>query len=527
MKDLGTILQALARTPRGLEFSRGIEREALRVDMNGNLARTGHPQFLGSKLCHPSITTDFSESQLELITPVCTTIEETLDRLTEIHQFVHAGLHEEIMWSASMPCVLHGDNSIPLAQYGSSNLGRLKTTYRNGLGHRYGRSMQTICAVHYNFSFSEGLWTALAGIEGKDAHDRQYRSARYFDLMRNFRKWSWLVVYLYGSSPAVCNSFVRGRSHDLEPFDEGSLYAPGATSLRNGNLGYHSDTQRGLVQVCYNSLQSYVASLATAICAPHQDYLQLGLKRGDEYLQVSANILQSEAEFYSTIRAKRVPGEGKGFLPVLLEDGVEYVEVRLLDVNPYLPVGIDASEMRFLDMLLLLALLADSPEHDDAECLRTGANIQQVVLHGRQAGTILDDHGVEKSIPEWGSEILRQLAPIAAMMDRNHGGTGYRETLTAEQGKLDDPAQTFSAMVLNDMRSASIPFFRFAMDKALAHHAWFQSEPLDAATIARFDALAAQSWIDQKQLESADTLDFDAYLKVRAAAYEDLRQSLL
>ncbi|MFT5101745.1 MAG: glutamate--cysteine ligase, partial [Planctomycetaceae bacterium] len=136
-----------------LTFKRGIEREGLRVDTHGNLSRKPHPEAFGSKLCHPTITTDFSEGQLELITPASTDINDTFGLMERIHSFVTQNMGDETLWAASMPCVLQGDTTIPLAYYGDSNLGKLKTTYRNGLGNRYGRSMQTICAVHYNFSF--------------------------------------------------------------------------------------------------------------------------------------------------------------------------------------------------------------------------------------------------------------------------------------------------------------------------------------------------------------------------------------
>jgi glutamate--cysteine ligase len=184
-------------------FSRGIERETLRVDDKGNLSNKDHPVGLGSKLTHPLITTDFSEAQLELITPVAQSIDETIKKLNDTHRFVYQHMDDEILWASSMPCILQGDGDIPLARYGNSNLGKLKTTYRNGLSIRYGRSMQTICAVHYNFSFSDTLWQGLAKMEAKE-DSLSFRSERYFDLMRNFRRYSWLAIYLTGASPAVC-----------------------------------------------------------------------------------------------------------------------------------------------------------------------------------------------------------------------------------------------------------------------------------------------------------------------------------
>lgn len=519
--DFIQVLRKLAANENALTFNRGIEREALRVDPQGNLARTPHPAFLGSKLTHPSVTTDFSEAQLELITPVSNSIDDTLGFLQEVHQFVSQGLGEETIWSASMPCVLAGDNSIPLAQYGSSNLARLKTTYRNGLGYRYGRSMQTICAVHYNFSFSDSLWSTLAQHEEQTLNP-DYVSRRYFDLMRNFRRMSWLPIYLFGASPAVCNSFVRGRSHSLERFDEGSLYAKGATSLRSGNLGYQSDAQGSLIHICYNSLSNYTTSLARAICTPHPDYVKIGLVKDGEYLQVNPNILQSEAEFYTSIRAKRVPPKGANFLKVLSEGGVEYLEVRLLDVNPYLPLGVDAMEVRFLDMLLLYGLLIESPEHDDAQCNAVKDNMQAVVWQGRDTEVRLLDGDTERSVMEWGLEILRAMEPIAAALDRASGGNAYASSLAGQRDKVGNPEATPSAQILKDMRDQSIPFFRFAMNKALSHKRTLNEQPLDKDRKAYFDELSRVSINDQKELEASDKLDFDTYLANLNQSYTTL-----
>jgi glutamate--cysteine ligase len=515
-------LRTLAAGKSPIKFRRGIEREALRVDPQGLLARTPHPAFLGSKLCHPSITTDFSEAQLELITPVNKSVEAALADLDEVTRFVSTGLEDEILWSASMPCVLHDDNEIPLAYYGESNLGRLKTTYRNGLGHRYGRSMQTICAVHYNYSLDDASWEAIAASENADASDRDYRSKRYFDLMRNFRRLSWLPVYLFGASPAVCNSFVKGHPEGLDRFDEGSLYAPGATSLRNGRLGYQSDTQSGLLDVCYNSLDNYVSTLAQAICTPHDDYRALGLVRGDEYLQVNDNVLQSEAEFYSTIRAKCVPPKGTNFLSELSKEGVEYLEVRLLDVDPYLPLGIDEVEIRFLDTLLFLCLLTDSPEHDEALCASVTANLQEVVWRGRDHSLLLDDQGSERSLQDWGLDTINRLHAVAKFLDEQEEGTPHQDSISVQEDKLKDSEATPSARVLNDMRTQSIPFFRFAMNQALHHRDYFNSAPLPRDRIEWFENLAQQSLEDQRAIEHSDSENFDDYLARINAEYRDL-----
>ncbi|MEK9869395.1 MAG: glutamate--cysteine ligase [Gammaproteobacteria bacterium] len=503
-----------------MAFRRGIEREALRVMPSGALAMTPHPDFLGSKLTHPKITTDFSESQLELITPVHTTAAAALDDLDKVHRFIYTGLENEILWSASMPCVLADNPAIPLAYYGESNIARLKTTYRNGLGYRYGRAMQTICAVHYNFSLPPAFWQWLKSAESSTESDQDFKTRRYFDLMRNFRRWSWLLTYLFGASPAVCNSFVRGREHTLQPWDEGTSYLPGATSLRSGNLGYQSDAQADHMQVCYNSLASYVGSLASAICEPYAAYGEIGTKVGDDYRQINDCILQSEAEFYSSIRAKRVPGKGQNFLASLMSDGVEYIEVRLLDVNPYLPLGIDAAEIHFLDAFLLYCLLSPSPEHTPEVCGDVRVNTMRTVHEGRNPDLTLLDQGNERSLREWAQCLLADMAPVVQELDRLAGSDHYQQALTVQAERIADDLQTPSGAIIEDMRREGVPFFRFAMNEALAHREYFRSRPLDATDIEAFETMAAQSQLDQQAIEATDAGHFDDYLADVLSQYQ-------
>jgi len=198
-----TLVQRLQALPaaRLQGMRRGIEKESMRSRPDGLLALTPHPTGLGSALTHPHITTDYSESQVELITGVHGTVEGCLDELTCIHQFTLrtlAAQGDETLWVSSMPCGLPTDETIPLGRYGGSNVGRAKSVYRMGLGLRYGRRMQTISGIHYNWSMPE------------------LSSAEYFGLIRNFRRHAFLLLVLLGASPAVCASFVEGREHELQ-----------------------------------------------------------------------------------------------------------------------------------------------------------------------------------------------------------------------------------------------------------------------------------------------------------------------
>lgn len=504
-----------------LTFRRGIEREGLRVDPAGNLARTTHPEVFGSKLCHPLITTDFSESQLELITPVETDLKKTFELLGQIHQVVTSGLGDEILWAASMPCVLQGDPTIPLANYGESNIGRLKRTYRNGLGNRYGRSMQTICAVHYNFSFPEAFWRDLAQAEG-ETDSQDYRNRRYFDLMRNFRRFAWLPLYLFGASPAVCNSFVKGRPHDLVAVDEGSLHLPFATSLRSGNLGYQSDAQAQNLSVSYNDLASYVQALAKGVTQPYPGYSKIGIKDGDKYLQLNDSILQSEAEFYSSIRAKRVAPSGSNFLQVLLDRGVEYVEVRLLDLDPFEPLGISPHTVRFLDAFLLYCLLEDSPKHDAAMLEQVRKNQNTAVIEGRKPNVLLENGDHKITLKDWAKQILDSMSSLARHLDSTLGGNEHEQSLALQQSKVSNSANTPSARILEAMKTESIPYFRFAMNQSLSHREHHASQQITEATQAQFERLAADSMMSQAEIDNQSEASFDEYVANILAAYEPL-----
>lgn len=522
-REISSFADALGPDRALLTFNRGIEREALRVSPGGQLAQTPHPEKFGSKLTHPQVTTDFSESQLELITPVHASASEALADLDRVHRYVYTGLGDEILWSASMPCVLQDNASIPLAYYGESNTGRLKTVYRSGLGLRYGRGMQTICAVHYNFSLSEDFLSWLQQHEASTLDKHSYRSSRYFDLMRNFRRYSWLLTYLFGASPAVCNSFVRGRDHNLQSFDEGTSYLPHATSLRSGNLGYQSDTQAKRLKVCYNSLENYVHSLADAITTPHEPYAALGLVSHGEYQQVNTSILQSEAEFYSSIRAKRVPGKGENFLASLMEKGVEYIEVRLLDVNPYLPLGIDESTIHFIDTFLLYCLVTDSPPHDDLLCGEVSSNALATVYEGRKPGLLLSDQGQPRELQQWGRQLLQELEPLAALLDQAQGHDNHKSSLGAQIAKIENPEKTPSGAILADLTRDGVPFFRFAMNQALQHREAFRSRPLPESELAAWDEIARQSVAAQQAIEAADQVDFEDFLRQLASEYQPLR----
>ncbi len=425
---------------------RGIEKESLRARPDGKLATTPHPAALGSPLTHANITTDFSESQLELITGANTSVDRTLEELTHIHQVVYRAIGDEVLWCASMPCNLPPDEEIPLGHYGKSNVGRAKTVYRMGLAYRYGRRMQTISGIHYNWSIP------------KRTNDE------YFALVRNFRRNAWLLFYLFGASPAVCESFVAGnRNHGLQRLTPGTLYLPYATSLRMGRLGYQSDAQSSLT-VSYNSLADYGASLYDALTTPYPPYEKIGIRDENHYKQLATSLLQIENEFYGKIRPKRRIHPGERPLHALRERGVEYVEVRLMDLDPFSPIGITAPTCRFLDVFLLHCLLTDSPPDTPAEIAAINRNQERVAARGREPGLTLKRGGEELTLKDWGGELVKQCAPIAEKMDSRLGGAAYRDAVHAAAAALAEPESVPSARVLHAMkRNHEGSYLRFVL----------------------------------------------------------------
>jgi len=490
---------------------RGIEKESLRVNADGTLALTPHAAALGSALTHDHITTDFSESQLELITGVHDSVSGCLDELTRIHQFVHRNIGDETLWCCSMPCVLPSDDRIPIGRYGSSNVGTAKTVYRKGLSHRYGSRMQTISGIHYNFSVPPEAWPLLQRESGSSGPVQTFQDAAYFSLIRNFRRYSWLLLYLFGASPAVCNSFVAGRDHGLQDLSPGNLYLPWATSLRMSPLGYQSAAQASLA-VSYNNLDTYAYSLSDALTQPYPDYERIGIRDGDDYRQLSTTLLQIENEFYGTIRPKRPIRPGERPVHALRERGVEYVEVRLMDLNPFCAIGIDESTIRFLDMFLLHCLLEDGPGDTPAEIVVLARNQLLVARGGRDPNLLLTHDNESLSPAEWGKKLLAEYEPIAAALDRAHRTHAYGDALADASATLSQPSRTPSARVLQEMEKAHANNFpRFGIARSLQYKDELLALPWTDADQARFRQAAEQSLVEQKRIEDADTMPFEIY----------------
>ena len=491
---------------------KGIEKESLRIDASGDLSRTVHPVALGSALTNRFITTDFSEALLEFITPAFANTWESLHFLCDVHQFTYKQLGNELLWITSMPCRVPADSLVPLARYGTSNVGQMKTIYRRGLGYRYGRHMQTIAGVHFNYSLPDQFWLEYREVVCDRQSDDQFRSEQYLGLVRNFRRFGWLVLYLCGASPAMCKSFAGNADVKMAALNEETWYEPYGTSLRMSDLGYSNQNQ-ARINISLNSLDEYICDLDRAIRTPEPAYKHIGVKVDGEYRQLNTNRLQIENEYYSPVRPKRVAKSGERPTTALRRDGIEYVEIRSLDINVNDPAGINQNTMRFVEAFLIYCLVEDSPPLNDSSLRETRRNHTGTATQGRDPKFRLQRGSDAVTLKTWAGEILANVIAIAELIDAGEGGDSYVQAVRMMQSMVDHPDTTPSARLLDELRNANCIFFDFALSVAQSHKDYFaEIPPLSEDRQRQFDVEVARSLQQQSEIEANDKISLEDYL---------------
>lgn len=492
-------------------FRRGIEKESLRITPDGHLSQEPHPSALGSALTHPYITTDYSEALMELVTPTFDTLNQVLDHLELLHGVVYHHIDEGLLWVNSLPCLLGDESSIPIAEFGTSNIGRMKHVYRRGLDLRYGRRMQIIAGIHYNISVPDSFWKALGISETSTSH--MQISNTYMAAIRNFHRYCWILFYLFGASPAACRSFFADSdTSGLSELGSHTVYAEHGTSLRMSNYGYRNPVQSE-IRINQNSVDEYIRSLCETITTPFPMYEEFGIKSNGEYLQLNTNLLQIENEYYSVIRPKRRIKPMEKPTHALRNRGVEYLEVRCIDLDPYEPTGISPTQAQFLDLLITFCLLHPSPPMPDEHFPIISANKDATVMYGRNPGLELIRNGERVRLKSWGMEILDSLESIAELFDQTLGIDDYKACVQIQKDKLENPDNTPSARILNELKENDEPFFTFAMRKAEEAKRIIASRQLNSATIDEFTDVATESIQKQNEMESKDEMEFDKFLK--------------
>jgi glutamate--cysteine ligase len=496
-------------------IGRGIEREALRVDLKGKLSEKGHPAAFGSALCHDSITTDYAESLLEFITPVAKDVDQLFGYLNDIHHYAAKNLqNNETLWPISMPCFIEKEDDIELAQFGSSNIGTMKTTYRQGLKNRYGSLMQVIAGVHYNFSLPSEFWNVWAKMNESNLIGSDAQSAGYLGLVRNYIRYGWVIPYLFGASPSVCKTFLHGRDtvFKFKKVGKGTLYLPYATSLRMSDLGYTSNAQANL-NICYNSLANYQRSVRSALHLENEEFAQIGVKVAGKYQQLNSNVLQIENELYSFIRPKRVQKAGETPLQALNNRGIEYIEVRSLDVNPYSKVGITEEQVHFLDLFLTWCAIKPSAEIDLKTLAHLRGNFNDVVVQGRNPSLQLDIDGENKSIADWGEWLTDELKLLAPLLDKSTNKDHHKQAIKYIAPRFLYPELTSSARILAYIKEKNKDNVHLALVLSKAYKKQLIDQPYQLYNDAYFEKECKHSLEKQQQIEAADSVDFDTFLQ--------------
>lgn len=514
----------------------GLEKESLRVDHDGHISQKPHPAILGSALKHPWITTDYAESLLEMITPPCDRAHKSLDFLLDVETFVYQQLDGELLWTTSMPCVIRGEGDIQIAQYGSSNAGKMKSVYRQGLAERYGKMMQVIAGVHFNYSVSASFWSAYQKLSSapcllsttssptsETTNQQAFINQNYMAMTRNIQRYGWLIPYLFGTSPAICKSFLSGipKPESMKLFKEFTCYEPWGTSLRLGDIGYtnRKEDKRG-IKANYNSLDNYIASLRCAINTPSPEYEKIGIKHGDAYLQLNTNILQIENEYYSSVRPKQILEGFEKPTDALEQRGIRYVELRSVDINAFHPAGLTHQQLYFLELFMLFCLLQESPEIDSKEAVEIDNNQNTVAHQGRKPGLKLGRFGEAITLKDWANEILDQMLPLAESLNKAHQTNDkqncYEFAIQTQQELINHSELTPSAQVLDDIMKTNGDgsYYAFASRKSKEHRDYFLQRDLNSEKQQEFELAATESIQRQKQFEAnADKLDFDTFLQ--------------
>lgn len=411
----------------------GLEKENLRTDLNGNIALTNHPTVFGDKAKHPYITTDFSEAQVEMVTPTFATTTETLNFMEALHDLVSLELHDEVLWPYSLPPVLpENDDLIKAAQFTDPEI----TEYREYLAHKYGKRKQLLSGVHFNFSFSDKFLELLYRANPDNLSYREFRDQVYLKVARYYLKYCWLVIYLTGANSVAHNSYLSCCSLNSREITCDSHNFKGASSFRNGISGYRNLEH---FYVSYNSLYEYIDDIKTAISDGH---------------------IIAAKEYYSQLRLK---GSSKsGVLDDLYKNGINYVEIRTLDLNPLTKVGITQESMDFLHLLLTYALVAPDFWLTDDEYRY--ANLNQILAADADRSHSIQLHTGDnqtRDLREWGQKALEQVQ----ISLKDLGITDEKlQVLQHYQDKLKNDAPSYACIIADEVTQHG--YSQFFMNKA-------------------------------------------------------------
>ena len=484
-----------------LEILRGIERESLRVDHKGRISQKNHPENLGSSLTSKDITTDFAEALIEFVTPTFESAEALHEHLNLLHRFLYTEMDKEILWNFSMPCSFQNEQEIRIAEYGESNSGMLKHIYRKGLRLRYGSIMQCVSGIHYNFSISHGSWKTL-----NENLNQEFVNERYLGAIRNIKRNFWFLLERLGASPIANESYLYGREHTLDKHNEDDLFLPNATSLRMSEVGYQSSIQDSL-EISYNNLNEFIDAIVRGIKTPVKDFEDIGLFDTDGVAQqISTGILQIENELYDIIRPKRSGPSGSRPATLLKESGIEYLELRGIDVNPFIPEGIDANKMKLLDIYIIHSLISESPFISRDEIEEIKVNQRVMVRNGRAKDVRLIRNGVLVPLSEIRNIYLDELEQTAKALEEY--SEGYLSAFNSEMSLDLLPSEK----IMQEVELSNLSFQDYGLEhsKKIAQ-SFFSNEDQDFSALIN----AAQTSLkDLKNLQENTGVDINKYVEL-------------
>lgn len=494
---------------------KGIEKESLRITQEGAISLSPHPVLLGAALTHPNITTDYSEALLELITPAIPRECDMIDFLADLHKYVCANIGDEIMLAASMPVGDLRDSAIPVAKYGSSNAGKMKHIYRQGLSYRYGRCMQVIAGIHFNYSLPESFWPPYQHFMQNNGDLQSFTTNTYMGMIRNLQRYGWLIQYLFGSSPAVSQSFLDSRNsvhaNTFEKFDETSYYKPYATSLRMSEVGYVNPVQ-AMFNISFNSLDEYIEDLNRATSIPYLGYERIGAKVGERYRQLNTNFLQIENEYYTSIRPKQLTRPKERPLQALRRRGIQYIEIRSLDIDIFEPTGISIETARFLEAFSLFCLFQQSPSQDLKQNEEIKNNALSVANNGRKPSLELLNAGRKISLKNWALMLCQEMQEICEVLDNGDNDKPYTTALCKQIEAIRHPELTPSARMLSIMRNQKMSVTELVLQKSHEYTCQFKEATLDASIKQDFDIQVRTSLEKYRRLNAKHEIPFDQYL---------------
>ncbi|MCF6764530.1 glutamate--cysteine ligase [Thiotrichales bacterium 19S3-7] len=493
-------------------IKRGIEREALRVTLKGNVAQSPHSKHLGEKLTHPNITVDYSEGLLELITEPFEGYTPLFNSLDSYLNFTYQNLeNHELLWPMSMPPT-STEAEIQIAEFGHSNSGMMKHIYRKGLAVRYGKIMQIIAGIHYNFSFpDEFLMQLISNSDTQEHSIAYYKNKYYFRLIRKFYQNAWILLYLFGATPLIAKTSVKDK-HQLNVFDSDYYYHEHATCLRMSEFGYQSQAQKDL-HISYRDITSYVSDLIKATQIPYSKYTQLGvLDKEYGYKQLNDCILQIENEYYNPIRPKQIVHRCERPACALSKRGVSYIELRTLDINPFIAQGLDIQSAKFLDVFFLYCLLAEAPMYSKSMIQTAKANFALVANYGRNPNLKLYKNK-EILLNDWAEIILDECLSIAQKWDETNKSNDYTLAVNAQIEKLTNKDKTPSAMLINSIKQSGLNSAQWMLTKAYEHQKSTLATNLTASELTKLKREVIDSQEALKLLEAKEEGAYESYIQ--------------